>query len=75
MFEVFLSAISHAPWLPCFVTDQIRLAFAPPHRTDRHDRPSGGVAMYIRDFFYMQAQGRLRNTWARSCLVGSSRPI
>ena len=55
MFEVFLSAISHAPWLPCFVTDQIRLAFAPSHRTDRQDRPGGGIAMYVRDFLHASA--------------------
>ena len=40
-------------WLkPQIPNDSILIdSFAPPHRTDRHDRPGGGVAMYVRDFF------------------------
>ena len=36
--------------------DSIRIdGFAPPHRTDRHDCPGGGVAMYARDFLHASA--------------------
>ena len=62
-------------WLKPQVSNDSRMidSCAPPHRTDRHGRPGGGVAdFYLHDFFLnMQAQGRRKNT-ARSCLVGTS---
>ena len=44
-------------WLkPQIPNDSILIdSFAPPHRTDRHDRPGGGVAMYVRDFLHASA--------------------
>ena len=40
-------------WLkPQVSNDSIRIdSFAPLHTMDRHGRPGGGVAMYVRDFF------------------------
>ena len=40
-------------WLkPQVSNDSIMIdGCAPPHRTDRHGRPVGGVAMYLCDFF------------------------
>ena len=48
-------------WLkPQVSNDSIPIdGFAPPHRTDRYDRPGGGVAMYVRDFFTCKCRADL----------------
>ena len=64
-------------WLkPTVNNHEIRIEnFMPPYRTDRNDRPGGGVIVYVRDTLIMQTASGFGGSGSRRSVAGINHQI